>query len=90
MRNRKLIDNIQLILIIILIIFALFVAYQLINKILRGSWDTEDIIIALLMLNIGLTFTIAISHAKLNSDHQHLQRQFHYLAKDFKEHIALK
>jgi len=90
MRNKKLIDNLQILLMIILILFGLFISYQIIRKIVGASWETESIIIALLMLNIGLTFTIAISQVKLNSDHNHLQRQFQYLAKDFKEQMSLK
>lgn len=90
MKNKKIIDKIQWVLIILLIIFGLFIAYQLIRKILGGSWSTENIIIALLMFNIGLTFTITISHTKLNSDYQHLERRFSYLARDFKEHISYK
>lgn len=90
MKKRELLDKLQFILIIILIISGLFIAYQIIRKILGGSWETENIIIALLMFNIGLTFSLTISHIKLNSDHQHLERQFYHLAKDFKEHISYK
>ena len=76
--------------IILLIIFGLFLAYQIILKLLGGSWPTENIIIALLVFNIGLTFTIAFNLAQLRSDHNHIVGQFNHLAKDFKEHITLK
>jgi len=88
MKNKKFTDNIQLIMIILLIIFGLFLAYQIILKILGGSWSTENIIIAFLVFNIGLAFTIAFNLAQLRSDHNHLARQFYHLAKDFKKHVT--
>ena len=87
MKN-KFIDIIQTILIIFLIVFGLFLAYQIILKILGGSWQTESLIISLLMLNIGITFTLAINHAKINARIAHLTYQFRSLAKDFKEHLS--
>ena len=69
--------------------FGLFIAYQIIKKALGGSWDTEDIIIALLIFNLGCVFTIGLSMAKLSSDHRHLVGQFRRLAEDFKGHIKL-
>ncbi len=49
----------------LLIIFGLFVAYQLLLKIIGGSWQTEALIIALLVTNIGLTFKLAVNFNKL-------------------------
>tara|TARA_Y100000310_G_C20642360_1_gene794665 strand:- start:13 stop:240 length:228 start_codon:yes stop_codon:yes gene_type:complete len=49
----------------LLIIFGLFIAYQLFLKIIGGSWQSDAVIIGLLMLNIGLTYKLAISHHKL-------------------------
>jgi len=86
--GKKIIDYFVSILIIILILFGTFIIYQLIRKILGGSWTTENIIIALLIFEIGLTFTIAVSLARLISDHNHLKGQFCSLAKDFKEHLS--
>ena len=45
---------------IILILFGLFVAYQLIKAILGGSWQMESLIISLLVFNIGLTYKISL------------------------------
>lgn len=45
---------------IILILFGLFIAYQLIRAIIGGSWQTEALIIGLLMFNIGLTIRLYI------------------------------
>lgn len=52
---------------IILIILGLIIIYQLIKKILGGSWQTESIIIALLIFNLGLTWKSSMELMKLNS-----------------------
>lgn len=83
--NYNLIQNL---LIIFLSLFGLFIAYQILLKILGGSWETEDIILAMIIFNVGLTFTIGFNQAKLKSDHNHLSNQFYCLAKDFKEHVV--
>lgn len=44
---------------IILILLGLFIAYQLLRAILGGSWQTESIIIALLIFNLGLTWRLS-------------------------------
>jgi len=90
MINKKLIDKIEFIAIILLIILGLFIAYQIILKIFGGSWATEDIIVALLIFIIGFVFTIALNLVKLNLKHDYLERQFRFLAKDFKEHLSNK
>jgi len=87
--DRDFFELIQDILIFLILILGLFVAYQIIKKILGGSWETEDIILALLVFNLSCVFTIILSLAKLSSDHNHLTRQFYHLAKDFKEHLSL-
>jgi len=43
---------------IFLILFGLFIAYQLILKIFGGSWQTEALVIAFLIFNIGLTWKL--------------------------------
>jgi len=83
----KIIDTLQIVVTIFLIIFGIFVIYQLIIKILGSSWNAENIIVSLLMVNIGFSFTIAMTSANLYSDHNYLKHQFRSLAKDFKSHI---
>jgi len=51
---------------ILLILFGLFIAYQLLRAILGGSWQTEGLIIALLVFNLGMTWKLTISNVKLN------------------------
>lgn len=80
----KLIENI---IITLLVIFGLFIIYQIIKKAIGGSWTTEDIIISLLIFNLGCIFTIGLTLAKLKSDHNHLKNQFRSLAEDFKKYI---
>jgi uncharacterized membrane protein len=43
----------------ILILLGLFIAYQIIRAIFGGSWQTESIIIALLVFNLGLTWKLS-------------------------------
>ena len=83
-KMKKIIENV---LITLLIIFGFFIVYQIIKRILGGSWTTEDIIISLLIFNLGCIFTIGLSLARLTSAHNHLSNQFKSLANDFKQHI---
>lgn len=69
---------------VFLVLFGIYVLFQIVRKILWGSWTNEDIILALLILNIGSTFTIGLMLARLQSDHSHLKGQFKNLANDFK------
>ncbi|MAH45708.1 hypothetical protein CMI37_07750 [Candidatus Pacearchaeota archaeon] len=50
----------------ILILFGLFIAYQLLRAILGGSWQTEGLIIALLVFNLGLTWKLSLNVMKSN------------------------
>lgn len=70
---------------IILVLLGIFILFQIIRKMFGGSWTTEEIILALLIFNLGAVFTIGIMVAQLQSDHNHLKGQFKSLANDFKE-----
>ncbi|MFH1592337.1 MAG: hypothetical protein ABIB47_03145 [Candidatus Woesearchaeota archaeon] len=85
---------IERIVIIVLVVFGLYISYQIIKRILGGSLTAEDIIISLLIFNLGCVFTIGFALAKLNSglaklksDHNHLRNQFRSLADDFKRYV---
>ncbi|MBU3913432.1 MAG: hypothetical protein KKE50_05055 [Nanoarchaeota archaeon] len=65
---------------IFLIIFSVFIIYQLVLKILGGSWETQDIIVALVVLLLGLVFNITIKQVKFEA-------RFNYMANDFRNHI---
>ena len=43
---------------IILFLLGVFIAYQLLKKILGGSWQTESLIIGLLIFNLGITWRL--------------------------------
>jgi len=75
---------------ILLVLFGLYLLIQILQKILGGSWSTEDIIIALLIFNLGATFTITIALTQLKSDYSHLKEQFKSLATDFKKYVGKK
>lgn len=70
---------------VILIIFGLFLAYQVFLKIIGGSWDTEQIVTTFVVFNLGLTFTLATVVFGMKSDLKHLTHQFRSLAADFKQ-----
>ena len=73
-----------------LILFALFLLVQIVKVMAGGSWSSEDIIIGLLIFNLGSVFTIGLLVAQLKSDHNYLKNQFKSLAGDFKLHIKKK
>jgi len=50
---------------ILLIILGLFIVYQLLLKIIGGSWQTEALIIAILFFNLGLTWKLSMNFYKL-------------------------
>ena len=52
---------------ILLILFGLFIAYQLLLKIFGGSWQTESLIIGLLIFNLRLTWKLGERIFKLDS-----------------------
>jgi len=87
MKNKEIIDILQITLTILLIILGLFIIYQIIRKIFGGSWSTENIIISLLMLNIGFTFALAVNQARTNTNVGHLSNSFRHLVNDFKLHL---
>lgn len=72
----------------LLIILSIFIIYQLIIKILGGSWTTESIIIALLILIIGFIFNLTIKLTKSETNLNNLKNSFCNLAKDFKQHLS--
>ena len=55
---------------IILILFGLLIAYQLMRAILGGSWQTEGLIIALLLFNLALTYKLNVKFAGHMSWHK--------------------
>lgn len=59
--------NLDKIIDIILILLGLLIAYQLLRKILGGSWQSEGIIITLLLFNLGMTWKIGSNLWKLDA-----------------------
>lgn len=48
-------------------IFGIYVAYQIVKILLGGSWGVEDAILALVVLNITITFSSLIhSNSRLS------------------------
>lgn len=63
-RLKKIIEIILGVLYGLYLTFLLFIVYQLIRKLLGGSWGFEEIIIALLLANIGYSFVISSKLSK--------------------------
>lgn len=84
---RKVIDILEIIIYLFLIGLAIFIIYQLIRKILGGSWETPDIMVALLIMTIGIVFNTALKLSKVETRLNNLSKGFHCLAGDFKSHI---
>ena len=61
---------------IVLSLFGIFLIYQILRKIFGGSWQAEDVILSLLVLNISCSFALAILFAQLKSDVNHLKGQY--------------
>jgi hypothetical protein len=49
---------------VVLILFGLFVIYQILLKLFGGSWSVEAIIMALLIFNLGLTWRLNLNFEK--------------------------
>jgi len=59
---------------IILILFGLFIAYQLLQAIFGGSWQTESLIIALIVFNLGLTWKLNMKFERHIGWHKAVKR----------------
>jgi len=55
MKRKNLMDDVVK---IILALFGIFIAYQILRIITGGSWQTESIIIALLIFNLGISWRL--------------------------------
>ncbi|MAG02837.1 hypothetical protein CMI42_05865 [Candidatus Pacearchaeota archaeon] len=85
MKVRKLLDVLHLTFLLLTIIFGLFILYQVILKILGGSWTTEAVIISLLTILISVVFTIAVHQVRFGADYNYFKRNMNHFSKDFKE-----
>jgi len=89
MTKLKINEKMEKVIEIFVILFGLYILIQILRAIFSGSWTTEDLIIGLLIFNLGSIFTIGVSVAQLKSDHNHLKGQFKSLATDFKSKVKV-
>ena len=89
MTKLKINEKMEKVIEIFVILFGLYILIQILRAIFSGSWTTEDLIIGLLIFNLGSIFTIGVSVAQLKSDHNHLKGQFKSLATDFKSKVKI-
>jgi hypothetical protein len=83
-------EILQTILKIFLIVLGIILIYQLIKKILGGSWDIEPLILTLVVVNLGHAFYFSNKLAKMETRRAVLINSFTHLSTDFKEHIKHK
>ena len=74
----------HLIFLILIIIFGLVILYQIILKILGGSWEIENIIITVLLFNVGFTIAIALKMITFSTDYNYFKKHMYSFVKDFK------
>jgi len=58
--------NLQKIFNWLLLLFALFIIFQILRKIFGGSWGLEELVTALLVMNLGATLAL---HSRLIAVH---------------------
>lgn len=50
-----------------LLLFGVYIIFQILRKIFGGSWGFEDLVTALLVMNLGATFTTTFTlHSRMN------------------------
>jgi len=69
---------------VVITLFGAYIIYQLIRVIFGGSWSTEEIIVALLVLNLSVTFLLAKKIEAFAVELKHIRGSFEALATDFK------
>lgn len=75
---------------ILIVIFGMYLLFQLIKIIFGGSWSSEDMVIALLIFDTSCLFTVIILIVQVKTDLGNLKSQFRALATDFKAHLKKK
>lgn len=88
-------EVVETLVIILLIIFGIFIAYQLLNFLLGGSWNVEDILISLnilvitsLFVVVGFIINMSRVMGRTENSLRGMKRQFSNLTKDFKRHLS--
>ena len=72
---------------ILFVIMIVIVGYQVIKLIIGGTWEFQDIIIALLVVIITGLFTIFTKLAVLGERTKYIGESVKKLRNDFREHI---
>jgi len=75
---------------IFLILFALYILYQIVLKIFGGSRTVEEIIVSLVIAHIGFTLSQSMKLSSVARYLHHLRLQFNAHANDFKNHVMQK
>ena len=70
---------------VIFYIFSVIVIIQMLRFIFGGSWETQDIVVSLLMLNIMVTFSL---NNRLNNNISNLNNKLFQVDKKITSHLA--
>lgn len=96
MTKNNLEDILENILFVLLILFIIFIGYQILRAIFGGSWTDEQIAIGLMTIVLSSFFVIvgylinqARAIGKIESNISNLNERFKNMGKDLKEHLSL-
>ncbi|HLD33318.1 MAG TPA: hypothetical protein VJB66_01235 [Candidatus Nanoarchaeia archaeon] len=62
---------------IVAYIIAIVVLIQILNAIFGGTWEIEEIILALLVFNLTVTFSLGGAIINLNNKISHVDKRMH-------------
>ena len=68
-----------------LILFGLFIIYQLVRRMLGGSWGIETVILGFVIFGLGLTIKNTFDFSSHKGEFKEFKRSMLVMAKDFKE-----
>jgi len=74
---------------IFLIVIGIIIIYQLLRKILGGSWELQ-LILALIIANLSYSFYAGNKLAEQKGWSKQFEKRFEALAHDFKDHLKHK
>jgi len=70
---------------IVLMLFGLFIIYQLIRRMMGGSWGIETVILGFVIFGLGLTFKNTFDFNSHKGEFKEFKRSMLVMAKDFKD-----
>ena len=66
-------------------LFGLFIIYQIVKRMLGGSWEIETVLLALVIFAMTITFSTTFRFNKHLGEFKEFKRSMLEMTKDFKE-----